>query len=390
MIIALVTLIALLLSREDKRIPWTRETVVLLIFILWMCVTTLFALHPEPAWNELVKVLKIELMTFVTMMLMKDRFRIDLLVWVIAFSLGFYGVKGGFFTITTGGGYHVMGPERSFIGGNNEIGLALIMTVPLMRYLHLQSKHAWVKWGLMLAMGLTFVAILGTQSRGALVGLVPMTLMLLGKTRKRLFLLLLMGPVLYAGYQFMPQSWHDRMQTIVTYQQDASAMGRINAWEFAFNLAKDRPLVGGGNQAFTPDLFARYAPEPDEVHDAHSIYFEVLAEHGFVGLILFLILGWFTWRTCSEVAKQARANPDGQWMADLAGMLQVSLVGYAASGAFLGLAYFDLYYHLIAIVVLLKVQSRQLGEQAVSTEPQEKLVQGVQPRGAIIGRLAGK
>ena len=33
-----------------------------------------------------------------------------------------------------------MGPPSTFIGGNNEIGLALIMTVPLMRYLHLQAK----------------------------------------------------------------------------------------------------------------------------------------------------------------------------------------------------------------------------------------------------------
>ena len=99
-------------------------------------------------------------------------------------------------------------------------------------------------------MGLTFVAILGTQSRGALVGLVAMVAMLLWKTRKRFLLLFLMAPVLFAGYQFMPESWHDRMKTIETYQQDQSAMGRINAWKFAFNLAKDRPLVGGGNEAF--------------------------------------------------------------------------------------------------------------------------------------------
>ena len=42
-------------------------------------------------------------------------------------------------------------------------------------------------------------------------------------------------------------------------------------------------------------------------------------------------------------------------MSDLAAMLQVSLIGYAASGAFLGLAYFDLYYHLIALIVILRV-----------------------------------
>lgn len=391
MIIAVVTLAAMLFMREQRRIPWTRETVILLVFILWMCVTTMFALNPEPAMHQLIKVLKIELMTFVTLMLMKDRFRIDLLVWTIALSLGFYGVKGGIFTIASGGGYHVLGPPHTFIGGNNEMGLALVMIIPLMRYLHLQASKVWVKWGLMAAMGLTIVAILGTQSRGALLGLTVMGAMLIWKTRRRFALFVVMGAVLFAGISFMPGSWHERMQTIENYQYDESALGRINAWEFAFNLAKDRPILGAGNQAFTATLFARYAPDPENVHDAHSIYFEVLAEHGYVGLALFLLLGWFTWRSCSQSAKQARPHPQGQWVADLAAMLQVSLVGFATSGAFLGLAYFDLYYHLIAIVILLKVQARQLTAQAVPVAPLEAQdIQGHRQRGAAVGQLAGK
>jgi len=384
MIVAVTTLMAMMFLREDKRVPWTRETVLLVLFILWMCLTTAFALHHAAAQEQLIKVLKIELMTFITLMLMRDRFRIELLVWTIALSLGFYGVKGGIFTITSGGVHHVMGPPNSFIGGNNEIGLALIMTVPLLRYLHLQAQKRWIKWGLIAAMGLTIIAILGTQSRGALVGLVIMTLMLTWKTRSRFWVLLLMGPVLYAGFQFMPQAWHDRMKTIETYQEDSSAMGRINSWHFAFNLAKDRPIVGGGYHSFTPDLFARYAPDPDDVHDAHSIYFEVLGEHGFVGFALFLLLGWFAWRSCTAIKKEARPHPSGQWMADLASMLQVSFAGYAASGAFLGLAYFDLYYHLIALVVLLKVQSRSLTAQPLSAESQINPVRGVQTQAARV------
>lgn len=392
MLIALATMTGILFMREEKRISWTRESVLLVIFILWMCVSTLFALHHEAAMEQLSKVLKIQLMTFITLMLMKDKFRIEMLVWIIALSLGFYGVKGGIFTMTTGGSYHVRGPNGTFIGGNNEIGLALIMTVPLMRYLHLQAKQRWLKWGLAAAMGLTIVAILGTQSRGALVGLVVMGLMLIWKTRKRFILLLVLGPVLYTGFQFMPESWHARMDTIQTYEQDQSAMGRINSWHFAFNLAKDRPLIGAGYHAFTPDLFARYAPDPEDVHDAHSIYFEILGEHGFVGLALFLLLGWFAWRSCSVAAKQARPHPERQWIADLAAMLQVSLVGYAACGAFLGLAYFDFYYHLIALVVLVKIQSQMLAQQAVVPEAPPVKSNGRLPRqtGVAAGRPAEK
>jgi probable O-glycosylation ligase (exosortase A-associated) len=151
----------------------------------------------------------------------------------------------------------------------------------------------------------------------------------------------------------MPQQWYDRMATIQDYSSDPSAVGRINAWKMAFNMAKDRPL-GGGLDSFHDYTFALYAPDPGDVHDSHSIYFEVLGEQGFVGLGLFLALGLMIWRTASWVISRARRDREKRWAADLAAMIQVSLVGYASAGAFVGLAYFDFYYTLIAIVVLCK------------------------------------
>lgn len=122
----------------------------------------------------------------------------------------------------------------------------------------------------------------------------------------------------------------------------------------AFNLAKDN-ILGGGFECFRLPSFARYAPIWDDVHDAHSIYFEVMGEHGFIGLALFLSLGATALLSAKRIAKEAKQWNETRWMADLAAMIQVSLLGYAACGAFLGLAYFDLYYHLIAILVILKV-----------------------------------
>jgi probable O-glycosylation ligase (exosortase A-associated) len=176
----------------------------------------------------------------------------------------------------------------------------------------------------------------------------------------------------------MPQEWFDRMSTIKTYERDSSAMGRINAWKMAINLAEARPL-GAGFEAFKPPMFARYAPEPTMVHDAHSIYFEILGEHGFVGLGLFILLGMMTWRTASWIIRHSRGDPEARWAADLAAMVQVSLVGYASAGAFLGLAYFDFYYTLIAVVVLCKVVlvSRAAARRAEITEnaiPQQELI----------------
>jgi probable O-glycosylation ligase (exosortase A-associated) len=353
MIVALVTLASLLISREPKKIPWTRESIVLLIFVAWMLVTTTQALYPTLAWPHFNQIWKIQLMVFVTMILMQNKERINQLVWVIAMSIGFYGVKGGIFTITNGGAYHVRGPEGSFIGGDNEMGLALIMTIPLLRYLQLATRSVGVRVFLGATMVLCAVATVGSQSRGALVGLVAMSTFLWLKSRNKVFTGLMGAVAVVLVLLVMPQQWYDRMSTIQTYQQDQSAMGRINAWKMAFNMAKNRPL-GGGLDSFQEYTFDLYAPNPDDVHDSHSIYFEVLGEHGFVGLGLFLMLGVMTWFTASWVIRRARRDRDKRWVADLAAMVQVSLVGYASAGAFLGLAYFDYYYTLVALVILSK------------------------------------
>ena len=353
LLVALVTLAGLLMSPEPKKIPWTRETIVLLIFTLFMGLTTLFSVYPQLAGQQMSKISKIILMSYVTLMLMQSKERINMLVWVMALSLAFFGVKGGIFTILTGGQFHVRGPDLSFIAGDNNMALALIMTVPLLRYLQLSTQSHWIKNGLTASMGLCAIATIGSQSRGALIGIVCMASFLWVKSRNKFFTWLLGTVAVIILVMVMPQQWYDRMATIGNYEQDSSAVGRINAWHMAFNLAKDRPL-GAGFESFREGMFAIYAPNPGDVHDSHSIYFQVLGHHGFFGLFLFLILAVMTWRTASWVIDYGRRNPEYRWAADLCAMIQVSLVGFATTGAFIGVAYFDLYYALIVVVVLCK------------------------------------
>ena len=140
-------------------------------------------------------------------------------------------------------------------------------------------------------------------------------------------------------------------------------MGRINAWEFAINLANDRPVIGGGYNIFKRRWFRVYAPDPDNVHDSHSIYFEVLAEHGYPGLVLFIGLLLSTWVSGSRIIRACKGNSELGWAENLARMLQVSIIGFMAAGAFLGLAYFDYFYHIVAIMIMLKVLVLGEGKQ---------------------------
>jgi len=101
-------------------------------------------------------------------------------------------------------------------------------------------------------------------------------------------------------------------------------------------------------------MFRVYAPVPTDVHAPHSIYFQVLGEHGFVGLALFLAFLFFSWRTGSRVLRFCKDKPELKWASDLAAMCQVSLLGYCAGGAFLTLAYADLLYDVVIILVVLE------------------------------------
>lgn len=354
-LVAGTTLFAAVISRERKRLPLTRETVLLVILTLWMLTTTIFSLEPELAWVQWSKVSKILLVVSVTMVLLTSRERIESFVWMIVISVGFYGVKGGFFTVLTGGGYHVLGPAESFIEDNNHLGLALLMVIPLMRYLQQVSERRWVRWALGASMVLTAIAVLGTQSRGAFLGLSAMLAFLVIRGRHKLTLGTLAILMIPIAFLVMPESWFERMGGIRDYRQDESAMGRINAWKFAINLATNRLLLGGGFECFTQRWFNIYAPDPENFHDAHSVYFEVLGEQGFIGLFLFLALGVLVWRTCSWMISHGERVDSATWGSDLARMLQIGLFGYAVSGAFVGLAYFDLYYNFIAIAVAAKL-----------------------------------
>jgi hypothetical protein len=81
----------------------------------------------------------------------------------------------------------------------------------------------------------------------------------------------------------------------------------------------------------------------------------MLGEHGWVGLGMFMLLLYFTWRSASWVIHNTKRRKDLVWARDLAAMVQVSQIGYMSAGAFLGLQYFDLFYHLVAIVVMTRL-----------------------------------
>ena len=366
--VALATLAGVVLTGAFRRSRWDmwRAREVWLLLALWAVFigTTITAIYPDEAFDQLSKVSKILFMTFMTLALIQDGYRVKHLLWVIGLSIGFYGFKGGIFTVTTGGVHQVLGPPETFFGGNTEVGLALNMVLPILVFLRRQERRSWVRNVLFAVIAFSVVAVIGTYSRGAFLGLIVVLAVLLLKSRRKSIVLGLIAIGIAFASSAMPEKWFGRMGTIQTYEEDRSATNRLEAWKVATRLGLERPLTGGGFRTFAREIFERYGFAGGR--DAHSIYFQVLGEHGFLGLALYLSLIVSTWWSLRGMIRRRYADAERQWIPGCAQMLEASLLAYLITGAFLSLSYFDLFYHLVIITVILKGLSRQK-----ATEPAE-------------------
>jgi putative inorganic carbon (HCO3(-)) transporter len=349
---AIVTFIGLLIAVQ-KDSPFKGAPVVLFVlFTLWVTLSWRMGLSPASDYLQWNKVIKINVMLLTALILLRTKEHIFLLVWVCALSLALLGAKGGVFTIISGGGYKVWGPPETFIEDNNEFALALVMTIPLLRFLQTQLHSARGRHVLTAIMVLCAVSAIGSHSRGGLLAIIAMALVMWWRGRNKLMSGLVIVVVGVLLVSFMPDNWTERMGTIQTYDEDQSAKGRFSAWWVSWRLAFDYPFGVGFNIA-RPELFERYSPYPElGTPVAHSIYFQVLGHHGFIGLFLFLGVWVTTWFLAQRLRRDAMQIPEARWCGDLAAMCQVSLVGYLVGGAFLSLAYFDLPYYVMAAVVL--------------------------------------
>ncbi len=354
LVVALATIGGTFVQGAARRIPMVGTTVLLMLWLGYATATTLNAAAPTLAWIEWNRFSRILLMCFFALMVLQRRQGLEWFLWVCMASVAFYGVKGGMFSIATRGNYLVWGPPTSMIEGNNELAVAELMILPLLLYFLHRSRRLWLRLVYYASILLTAASILFSYSRGAFVAIGGVAVVMIARSRYRfqaLVAVLVLGGLLIG---FVPAQWKERMGTIGSYQTDPSAMGRINAWHFAYNLAKAR-LFGGGFRTFTPELFATYAPNPVDVHDAHSIYFEVMAEQGFPGLGIFLLILFTTLFRLERLRRRFRRDPDRRWVGELSEMLQFSVLAYMLGGAFLGLAYFDLFYYLVVAAILLEL-----------------------------------
>jgi probable O-glycosylation ligase (exosortase A-associated) len=371
--VAAATLAGLLITRERYALPRTREVYLLAaLWVTFLCSTVFVALQPEVAHEKLTEISKILVMTGATIVLFQDRRKLDLLLLVIALSVGYYGVTGALWNLYTGFAERLYGPAKSALGDNNALGFTFTIALPIMVLVRRQAANPWVRHGLLAVFGLSIVALFATYSRGALIGLcltLPLTLAL---TWRKDVAVLLAAVVACLVVYVAPRQWVERMQTITptVYRDDSSGSKRMKSWYVALRLGLDHPFLGAGFRPFEPDVYERYMPGYWDNHDAHNHFLQVFAEHGVPGLLLFVGLLVSLFVTLLRTVRATRGDPERQWISDAAQFIGVSLIAYVVGGVFLNMPYFDLFYQLVAVVVILQRAAQAPGpEIAVPEEP---------------------
>ena len=331
-------------AKEKDSIPKDWRITVFILLWIYFAITSTQAYFPDIAWQRFWFVTKIYLPFFFTLVLINTRFKLYCLVVTIAASIGIVAVKGGLFAILHGFSARVYGPPATQFEENNAFAVAMLICIPLLLIWQRETRNSLFKKGILLAIPIIYAASLSSWSRGALITMSVLTLMLILNSKHKLLAipLVLVGAFLVKDY--LPQEWFGRMHTLETYQEDSSAMSRIEAWVDGWNHTLEHPFVGAGFEGW------KFVT----LRDWHSSYVEMFSEHGFIafGLWLSLIVG--TLISMTTLPNKTFQVEGMEWVANYCFMLRASLICYMVGTAFLGLSYWDLLYHLIFIAVLVK------------------------------------
>lgn len=392
LLFASIALLALLLGRRRASMEWSTTQKLFLVFMIHATLCAVFGYAPNSLNAEVYEgLVKALVFCMVMPFFVADRLRLHVLLIALALGMGFHGLLEGAKFIASGGGHKIQGVATSMISDNNHLALGLLMVIPILFYLYRYSEKRIARYGFLCACILTMIAVVGTFSRGGFIGLAAVGTWFILSSRNKFRSFAAVAVVALVLFQVAPDTWFDRIDTINNASEDSSFLGRVNAWKISTAIALHNPVLGGGFHAvqayqvwstFKESIdFLSFIPTPPPGpigRAAHSIYFEILGDTGFLGLFLFLAIWVNAWRTALAIKRMASDRPELLWARDLADMLRVSLLVYAISGAAVSMGYFELFYIFAAVVAVLKrcVQAQEVGAGQIAAGLRNIPVQG--------------
>jgi probable O-glycosylation ligase (exosortase A-associated) len=342
-----------------------------LVFFLWTTLSTITTIgNPNITWEYWTRFLKVVMLFVFVLLTVKDKLHVDFVLWCVVLSVGFYADLEALKFVASGGGHKIAGMAGHVLGDRNELSVAFVMTLPLCYYLLGEYGHRskLLRLALLGTMAALAVAVIGTQSRGGFIALLALVGYMYIKSDRKILMTILIASIAFGLSYIVSDDWSSRIDTISTAENDDSFMGRVVAWKLSFILAMQHPFFGGGFKsleyfpnwaALSQDFFSypwfytgTALPNPTVARAAHSVYFQLMGEHGFVGMGLYVCALAGSFFKAGKVARVARRAGAPAWIPTAATMIQLSIFAFALGGAALSFAYFDLIFALFALVVV--------------------------------------
>lgn len=390
-IIAAGAIIAIIVNGDFRRWRFDRLTGLLLLFAFWLCLSQVFSLNPENSAVYFDRFIKLLVFVVLCAQMTTDKLRFHSLVWMLTIGIGFFALKGAVFTIVTLGQYRVQGLPNTILEDNNHMGTAIAAILPMILYLRDQASVKIVRIGLLILFCASIVAILGTHSRGAFLALIFFSGFFWLRSRRKFAILAGLALLLAPAIAFMPVKWTERMTTITEATEDASFMGRVDAWVINMKLAVENPLTGAGlRNPYQKEIARTVDPRRAEsAKAAHSVYFEVLGGAGFVGFFIYLALLATAFFTALGLYRRRKDPTVDPWLANFGYYAQMSLVVFCVGGAAVSVEMWEGYLIVIALIAAASKLLRTAPSHVAATEPAETsrlLRWRVAARGRAIGR----
>jgi probable O-glycosylation ligase (exosortase A-associated) len=243
---------------------------------------------------------------------------------------------------------------RSQLGDPNDLSLVLMFPVSfLAAELFDKYNNKWRRIAAGIGLVLVISGVIATQSRGGLLGIAAVLSFFLYQRVKNPIIVGAIGAVgmlvmvVFAGIS-------DRQSGGAAEEGvDASAMGRIYAWQAAFNMALSNPFTGVGINNFFVNYYF-YSPHWDgKNHAVHSTWFQVLGETGFVGLLVFIMLIVGIFRSLARTERLTELVQDTQLCVN-SYALKAGMIGFMVSGTFLTQAFTWPLYIILSLTIALE------------------------------------
>jgi putative inorganic carbon (hco3(-)) transporter len=344
--------------------PLTLQTGLQVTMAIWITLTLIWAQVPSAAWEKSDWAFKTVAFAAFIPFVIRSRVQIEAFVQTYVFSLAANFMPYGLKVLISGGGY---GMDLGLEGGNSGLGeggflsTSCLIAVPLAIFLashsQLVPKFKLMPVAYWAIAGLAIATALGTYERSALVGLVVLGIYMWIRTKHKFGFGIVMTVVACLVIYTTSGAWNARVSTIGNFEQENSAYGRVLVWQWTLGFVAEHPM-GGGFATYLIDHIELPARDGDPGHTEfgrafHSTYFEVLGEHGFPGIAIFLSLVGSTLFMLRRLAKKGRAYPELQWIVGLSDALQSGLAVFLTSGAFVGLAFQPMFWYFISMSICL-------------------------------------